>query len=155
MSQKKAFAFQSKRCLMYSFNSHKLETFAEGKSDKSDVFFSLPSITDRKEPINRYKDQVYLTPVTSGISDFAQFSPGGYKFDPKHLDQAGDACDNARATLYSYFQNVCKVSNANLIQNVYALIKKKNIDHKSLKWGTSMPQAKVDYGGFNLGFSFV
>ena len=46
---------------------------------------------------------------------------------------------------------MCKVSNTNLIQNVYALIKEKKIDHASLKWGASMPQAEVDYGRFSLG----
>ena len=116
-----------------SFNSHKLQTFAKNKVKKSDLFFYLPSITDRKEPINRYKDQVSLVRVTSTIAHISQFPPEGYIFDPIHLDQAGDVCANARATLYAYFQNVCKVSNANLIQNVYALIKEKKIYHASLK----------------------
>ena len=45
------------------------------------------------------------------------------------------------------------VSNANLIQNIYALIKKKGIDHSSLKWAPSMPQGKIDYSKFELGYS--
>ena len=135
-----------------AFNSHKLQTFAENKAKRSDLFFYLPSITDRKESINRYKDQVSLVPVTSTIADISKFSLEGYHFDPVHLDQVGEACTNARLTLYGYFQNACKVSNANLIRNVYALIKEKKIDHASLKWGASMPQSKVDYSKFNLSF---
>ena len=136
-----------------SFNTHKLQTFLENKAKKSDLSFYFPSITDRKESINRYKDQVSLVHVTSSINDINEFSPEGYVFDPKHLDQSGKDCENARATLYSYCQNVCNVSNANLIQNVYALIKEKNIDHARLKWALSMPQAKVNYSKFSLSFS--
>ena len=136
-----------------SFNSHKLQTFLENKAKKSELCFYLPSITDRKEPINRYKDQVSLIPVTSSVGDIQHFSPEGYEFDTSHLDQTGKSCENARATLYSYFQNVAKVSNANLIQNVYALVKKKNIDHASFKWAPSMPQSKVNYSKFSFSFS--
>ena len=111
------------------FNSHKLETFAENKAKRSELFFYLPSITDRKESINRYKDQVSLVPVTSTIADICKFAPEGYEFGPIHLDQsmAKEACANARLTLYRYFANVCKVS------NVYALIKDKSIDRSILK----------------------
>ena len=118
-----------------AFNSHKLETFAENKAKRSDLFFYLPSITDRKEAINRYKDQVSLAPVTSAIADICKFAPECYEFDPIHLDQSmtGEACANAWLTLYRYFANVCKVSNADLMQNVYALIKDKSIDHSTLK----------------------
>ena len=65
---------------------------------------------------------------------------------------ATEACANARLTLYRYFANACKVSNANLMQNVYALIKDKKTEHSTLKWGASMPQSKVDYEKFSLGF---
>ena len=108
-----------------SFNIHKLQTYLENKSKRSDLCFYLPTITDRKEDINRYKKMVSLVPVSSSIEDIGTFSPEGYKFDPSHLDQVGENRDNARETLYSYFQNVAKVSNANLIQNVYALMKKR------------------------------
>ena len=100
-----------------AFNTHKLSTYLENKVQKSDICFYLPSITDRKESINRYKDMVLLVPVTSTISD--------YKFDPSHLDQTGKNLECARETLYAYFKNVAKVSNSNLIQNTYALMKKR------------------------------
>ena len=91
----------------------------------SDICFYLPSITDRKESINRYKDMVSLVPVTSTISDIIVFSPEGYKFDPSHFDQTGKNLECARETLHAYFKNVAKVSNSNLIQNTCALMKKK------------------------------
>ena len=136
-----------------SFNTHKLQTYLENKSKRSDLCFYLPKISDRKEDINRYKNMVSLVPVTSSVTDIGTFSPEGYKFDPSHLDQAGKNRDCARETLYSYFQNVAKVSNANLIQNVYALIKKKSIDHSTLKWDPSMSQSNVNYSKFSLDYS--
>ena len=137
-----------------SFNSHKLQIYAENKAKSSDLFFYLPSITDRKEQINRYKDQVSLVPVGSTIADFELFAPEGYSFSPLHLNlpPENEMCKNGRLTLYGYFANACKVSNANLMQNVYALMKEKDIDQKTLKWGASMPQSKVDYGKFRTGF---
>ena len=68
---------------------------------------------------------VSLVPVTSTISDISVSSPEGYKFDPSHLDQARKNLECARETLCAYFKNVAKVSNSNLIQNTYALMKKK------------------------------
>ena len=126
-----------------AFNTHKISTYLENKAQKSDICFHLPSITDRKEVVNRYKDTVSLVPV----------SPEGYKFDPSHLDQTGKNLECARETLYAYFKNFAKVSNSNLIQNVYALMKKKGIAHSSLKWAPSMPQSKVDYSKVSLDHS--
>ena len=114
----------------------------------------MPSITDRKESINRYKDQVSSLPVSSTVDEISKFSAENYDFDPAHLDQLGEIYDNAKLTLCRYLKNACRVSNTNLIQNVFALIKKKNIDHSSLKWGVSMPQSKVDFGRFCAGFYF-
>ena len=38
-----------------SFTTHKLQTYLKNKSKRSDLCFYLPTITDRKEDINRYK----------------------------------------------------------------------------------------------------
>ena len=108
-----------------AFNTHKLSTYLENKSQKSNVCFYLPSITDHKESISKNKDMVSLVPVTSTISEISAFSPEGYIFDPSHLDQVGKKLECDRETLYAYFKNVTKVSNSNLIQNIYALMKKK------------------------------
>ena len=49
----------SKQCMpnvfkATAFNTRKLQNIAEAKEGRSDIFFYLPSITDRKESINRY-----------------------------------------------------------------------------------------------------
>ena len=108
----------------------------------SDICFYLPSITDRKEDINRYKSMVSLIPVTSSINDINAFSPDEYDLNPKHLDEDGKNQKCARETLYSF--------SFNLVQNVYSLLKKKGISHSSVKWAKSLPQAKVDLSQFYL-----
>ena len=76
---------------------------------------------------------VSLVPVTNTVEEIASFSPDGYSFNPKHLDEDGKNLEQARETLYSFLKNVAKVSNSNLIQNTYALTKKKGIPHSVLK----------------------
>ena len=120
----------------------------------SDIFFYLPSISDRKEDINKYRDQVALVPVTCTSADISKFAPEGYEFNPSDLDKDAEeeACCSGRQTIYEFFKNAVKFSNSNLIQNVYALIKNKNIDQSTLKWASSMAQSKVDMGRFSTSF---
>ena len=72
-----------------AFNTYKLQNYAESKARMSDIFFYLPSISDRKEEINRYRDQVALVPVTCTSADISKFSPEGYEFNPSDLDKDG------------------------------------------------------------------
>ena len=135
-----------------AFNAYSNEMLSErDRNDFSKIFY-LPSITDRKENINQYRDQVTLTPVDCKLERFADFSPEGYGFNPSHLQPSHPEYANATATLYKFFENSNEVSNANLIQNVYSLMKKKNIKHSDLKWGVSMPQSRIDNDRFSLGY---
>ena len=137
-----------------AFNTHKLQNVSEVKEGMSDIFFYLPSITDRKESVNRYRDQVSLVPVTCTANYISKFSPQGYAFNPAHLDLDPETEDNAcaRETLIEFFHNAARFSNSNLTQNVYALIKEKSIDQSSLQWAPSMAQSKVDMGRFSTTF---
>ena len=122
------------------FNAYSSKMLNERDRNKfSKIFFYLPSITDRKEKINQYRDQVSLTPVDYKLERFADFSPEGYSFNPALLQLSRPEYENAKATLYRFFENSIEVSNTNLIQNVYSLMKKKNIKHSDLKWGVSIP----------------
>ena len=87
-----------------AFNTHKLQNIAEAKEGMSDIFFYLSSITDRKESVNRYRDQVYLFPVTCTLADISKFSPEGYDFNPADLDkdEQTEECHGARQTLSSF-----------------------------------------------------
>ena len=122
------------------------------RNDYSKIFFYLPSITDRKEKINQYRDQVSLTPIDCKYESFGDFAPSCYQFDPSHLRLDHVKYADARATTYAFFKKSINISNSNLIQNVYSLMQAKKIDHSDLKWEPSMPQCKRDSEKFKLGY---
>ena len=135
-----------------AFNVYSNEMLSErDRNEYSKIFFYLPSITDRKEKINQYRDQVSLTPVDCKLEKFEDFSPSGYAFNPSHLQPSHPKYTDAKSTLYKFFENSIEVSNANLIQNVYSLMKKKNIK-SDLTWGVNMTQKKIDNEKFKLGY---
>ena len=135
-----------------AFNVYSNEMLSErDRNEYSKIFFYLPSITDRKEKINQYRDQVSLTPVDCKLERFEDFSPSGYAFNPSHLQPSHPKYTDAKSTLYKFFENSIEVSNANLIQNVYSLMKKKNIK-SDLTWGVNMTQKKIDNEKFKLGY---
>ena len=118
------------------------------------IFF-LSSITDRKEEINRYKDQVALVPITFTIEDFSKFSPReDYVFNPADLDSGieSEKAILASQTVEKWFHTAARMSNNNLQQNVFALIKKEGLNQDELEWASSLPQSKVEKGKFALGF---
>ena len=75
-----------------AFNTHKLQNYTESNARMSDIFFYLPSISGRKEDINRYGDQVALVPVTCTSADISKFAPEGYEFNPSDLDKDAEEC---------------------------------------------------------------
>ena len=114
-----------------AFNCHNLLSVAESKPTSSNVFFFLPSITDRKEELNKYKDQVALVPITFTIEDLSKYSPrDDYTFNPAHLESGVDSEKAllATQTVEKCFHMPARMSNNNLQQNVFALIKKKGIE---------------------------
>ena len=138
-----------------AFNWHHLLNVAERKSALSNIFFYLPSITDRKEEINQYKDQVALVPITFTLEDFYKFSPcEDYKFNPADLDAeiGREKAILAAKTVEKWFHHAARMSNNNLLQNTFALIKKEGLNQDELEWAPSLPQSKVEKGKFALGF---
>ena len=132
-------------------NCHSNEILNE-RDGFSNIFFFLSSITDRCEKINQYKDQVSLMPVEWKFEKFADYAPEGYSFDHPHLSKGHPKLYDARKTIYKFFANAAEVSNTNLIQNVYSLMKKKGLEHSDIKWGINMPQNKIDDERFSLGY---
>ena len=88
-----------------SFNTHKLHNIAEAKAGMSNIFFYLPSITDRKESVNRYRDQLSLVPVTCTTDYLSKLSPQDYQFNSPHLDLDSETDKNshARETIINFF----------------------------------------------------
>ena len=136
-----------------AFNCHNLLNLAEAKNTMSNLFFYLPSITDRKESVNQYKSQMSLVPVTTDLEDFSKFSPReDYKFNPSDLDSETPERSLAVENVENWFRHAAKFSNNNLLQNTFALIKKDNLNQDELEWTDSLPQSKADKNKFQLGF---
>ena len=113
----------------HAFDSHR--KLFENESTMSDIFFYLPSITDRKEDINKS-----LIPVALSSKDFP-LKGSRYKFNPNHLETRGKYRNLAMNTLHSFFKKAAKVSNSNLIDNANSLLKKKGIPLSEVKWPKS------------------
>ena len=136
-------------------NCHDLLNVVEKKSTLSDIFFYLASITDRKEDINQYKDQVALVPITFTLEDFNKFTPcEDYQFNPTDLDVeiGNEKAALASKTVEKWFHHAAKMSNNNLLQNVFALIKKEGLIQDELEWAPSLPQSKAEKGKFATSF---
>ena len=54
--------------------------------ESSDLFFLLPSTTDRKKKINEVFGNVHLHPVDCLYNDFTSYSSNNQKFYPSHLE---------------------------------------------------------------------
>ena len=140
-----------------AFNCHDLLNVAESKTTLSNIFFYLPSITDRKEGINQYKDQVALVPITFNLEDFSKFSPReDYQFNPADLDAeiGNERASLASKTVENWFHHAAKMSNNNMLQNVFALLKKEGLNQDELEWAPSLAQSMAEKGKFELVFEF-
>ena len=73
------------------FNKHfsKIMNEKREKDDHSTLFYFLPSITDRKESTNQWRDNVNLTPVDFTIEFIESFSSKKAKFEPHLLNSKG------------------------------------------------------------------
>ena len=74
---------------------------SDDKGTYSTVFFFLPSTTDQKEKINKYKDHVQLYPVTAVYNDFSEFNKEKQSFYPHHLESHNAHCHKFYETFSS------------------------------------------------------
>ena len=104
------------------FNRHRIqcERGAFSETDFSNVFFFLPSTTDRIEDINRYIGSVNVSPIDIDISDF------GPNSDPSRLDYARPQKEGTRESVLKVLKKVVNLSNQNLQHNTDGLLAKKN-----------------------------
>ena len=99
------------------------------KGEYSTLFYFLPSITDRKEKINQFKNNVQLYPLTVQYDEFTEFN-NGKQFFPQHLESTDlELRSVARETVVNYMKHVTNISNSNLKRNAITLtITDKTID---------------------------
>ena len=91
------------------------------KGEYSTLFYFLPSITDRKEKINQFKNNVQLYPLTVPYDEFTEFNKGK-EFFPQHLESTDfELRSVARETVVNYMKHVTNFSNSNLKRNAKSL----------------------------------
>ena len=135
-----------------SFKKHYNEIINEKKEneDSSSLFFYLPTITDRKEEINQWKNNPSLTPIDFSISFIESFSTQKVKFQPNLLNSFNE---KERAPqiemLYGLFKHMAQFSNQNLQRNVTHLNLKQKRNVSEMDWsGTS--NSRFDSSKFKL-----
>ena len=93
------------------------------KGEYSTLFYYLPSITDRKEKINQFKNNVQLFPLTVEYDEFTNFNKGKHQFFPQNLESTDlELRSVARETVVNYMKQVTNFSNSNLKRNAKSLV---------------------------------
>ena len=107
-----------------SFKKHN-QMLLSGDDDFSKLFFYLPSTTDRKEKIYKFRDNVQLYPTDCLYDDYAKYSPKQESFQPQDLDSSDhEKRKVAKEIVLNFFKHVVEVSNSNLMRNVKTLLLK-------------------------------
>ena len=123
-----------------SFKKHFNEILNEKRNEESStLFFFLPSITDRKEAINQWKNNPHLTPIDFNISFIESFSSQNEKFQPNLLNSADNKMRDPQVEmLYGLFKHIAQISNQNLQRNVAHLNLKHNKNTSEMEWSNGL-----------------
>ena len=131
-----------------AFKKHFDEIINENKSDiKSLLFYFLPSVSDRKEAINQYKNNVSLSPVDVSLELIESFSSQGALFKPDLLNSSKKEERKPQTEmLYGLFKHIAKLSNQNLERNIAHLNIFQNRSSSEMEWSNK----KFDSSKFKL-----
>ena len=131
-----------------AFKKHFDEIMNENKSDiKSSLFYYLPSVSDRKEAINQFKNNVSLSPVNVTLELIESFSSEGASFKPDLLNSSKEEERKPQTEmLYGLFKHIAKLSNQNLERNIAHLNILQNRSSSEMEWSNK----KLDSSKFKL-----
>ena len=136
-----------------AFRRHYSEVVNEkkGKEDSSSLFFFLPSITDRKEEINQWKNNPSLTPIDFTIEFIQKFSSKKAKFEPHLLNSLDEKEREPQVEMmYGLFKHIAQYSNQNLSRNVTYLNSKLKKNINEMEWSIGSSNSKFDSKKFKL-----
>ena len=123
-----------------SFKKHFNEIINEKKDDEnsSSLFYFLPSISDRKESINQWKNNPSLVPTDLTINFIQTFSSQNEKFQPDLLNSSDNKLRDPQVEmLYGVFKHIAQVSNQNLERNIAYLNLKQNRNSNEMEWSNN------------------
>ena len=138
--------------LSICFNKHYSEILNKrhDKEDHPTLCYFLPSITDHKETINQWRDNISLTPIDFKIKFIESFSSKKAKYDPHKLNSDGVERQDQVEMLYGLFKHMAKVSNQNLSRNVdYSNVQKKR-GSDEMEWSEGGSNKRYDSSKFKL-----
>ena len=87
-------------------------------SESSNIYFFLPSITDRTEDTNKYLKNVSTSPIDITQKQFDDST--GCSFNPAKLDLL--------AAVIQCLRHTSDISNSNLVKNVDAFLYQKEVE---------------------------
>ena len=104
-----------------AFKKHFEQIMSGNRDESSTLFYFLPSLSDRKEEINQYLNNVSLTPVDLTVDFIEQFSEN-VAFKPDLLSSSDEKERKPQIEiLYGLFKHMATVSDQNLERNVVHL----------------------------------
>ena len=110
----------------------------ESDNSSSNMFFFLPSTTDRKENINQWAKNVHLHPIDCLYGDFRRYTLENSKIKESGIQhqELDHSCAETKKCILNFMKNAINLSNNNLIRNANALMQNKNakIDKEHFEW---------------------
>ena len=134
-----------------AFKKHFDEIVNESSSKtdvRSSLFYFLPSISDRKESVNQFKNNVSLMPYDISLELIESFSPlKDVSFKPHLLNSVKEEERKPQTEmLYGLFKHIAKLSNQNLERNIAHLNILQNRSSSEMEWSNK----KFDSSKFKL-----
>ena len=125
------------------FNKHKT-SYESGSlpTDSSNIYFFLPSTTDRVEKINSHLGSVNLSPID--IAENAFDVQEGVNFDPSKLDIS---CPEKTAITETIVKTLKEITDLSNVKRIYLLSKRKPSDDENIEW---IGSTKKEFQKINL-----
>ena len=122
-----------------AFKKHFNEIMNEKRDENSStLFYFLPSISDRKEAINQWKNNPLLVSIDFNIDFIESFSKQQEKFRPDLLNSIDSNLRDPQVDmLRNVFNHIAQVSNQNLERNIAYLNLKQNRSSNDMEWSSS------------------
>ena len=118
------------------FKKHYHEIMNERRhnEESSGLLFYSPILTDLKEAINQYRENVNLNLIDCSFELMRSFSPDKVEFQPHYLNSSESELRNLQLEfLYNFFRQMAETSNANSIRNADYLLASRKEDN-GLGW---------------------
>ena len=95
-------------------------------SEISNIYFFIPSITDRSEDINKYLKNVSISPIDITQKQFNDRP--GCDFNPAKLDLFGADKTIMSAAVIQCFRHINNISNSTLVRNADTFLYWKEVE---------------------------